>query len=194
MAQYDFGTIDPVPTSGTQLSLILNQWRNAVHTLHQGSSRPTYAVSGMFWIDNSGSPWLLKIYDGTNDITVGPIVTGGFSGRLERGTARPAWAANGTLWVNNSGGTLILNYYDGTTDIAMGAISPSIFGMPVGIEAAWPGPKEPTGWLFEFGQAVSRTTYAALLAVLTVAVTGTTSSGSVTVTGVSEDLSALGLV
>ena len=32
---------------------------------HQGPSEPSYVVSGMLWIDDSVSPWVLKFYDGT---------------------------------------------------------------------------------------------------------------------------------
>lgn len=39
-------------------------------------------------------------------------------------------------------------------------------GVPVGAEFAFAGPVAPSGYLFEFGQAVSRTTYADLFAVI----------------------------
>ena len=68
MSQYDFGSIDPDTVSGTELAAMLNQHRDAVHSLHQGGSRPAYAVTGMRWIDNSSSPWLVKLFDGDVDI------------------------------------------------------------------------------------------------------------------------------
>lgn len=65
---------------------------------------------------------------------------------------------------------------------------------PIGGEAPCARIRAPNGWLFEFGQAVSRTTYAALLAALTEAVTATRSDGSPILTSVSVDLREFGLV
>lgn len=69
MSQYNFGTINPATKTGTALANDLNSWRDAVHTLHRGSSRPSYAVAGMHWIDDSTTPWALKIFDGVSTDT-----------------------------------------------------------------------------------------------------------------------------
>lgn len=69
MSQYDFGTINPATKTGTALANDLNSWRDALHTLHRGSSRPSYAVAGMHWIDDSTTPWALKIFDGVSTDT-----------------------------------------------------------------------------------------------------------------------------
>jgi len=69
MSQYDFGTIDPDEIGGTELAAMLNQHRDALHAQHKGSSRPAYAVAGMRWLDDSGTPWLIKRYDGLADVT-----------------------------------------------------------------------------------------------------------------------------
>lgn len=42
-------------------------------TNHSGVSRPSYAKAGTFWIDTSASPWTLKQFTGTNDVTVGTL-------------------------------------------------------------------------------------------------------------------------
>lgn len=68
------------------------------------------------------------------------------------------------------------------------------FLVPTGAEFDFAGITAPTGFLMEYGQAVSRTTYSDLLAVLTATTGGTLTSGSPTVTGVSDDLTGLGLV
>lgn len=60
MPQFDFGTMDPDLTDGTELASILNQWRDAVNSAHKGPSAPTYAKVGMCWIDDSATPWALK--------------------------------------------------------------------------------------------------------------------------------------
>ena len=68
MSQYDFGSIDPDEVGGTELAAMLNQHRDALHSLHRGGSRPAYAVAGLRWIDNSAAPWLVKLFDGAVDI------------------------------------------------------------------------------------------------------------------------------
>src|ERR1700740_853390 len=73
MSQFDFGAMDPNVVSGTVLASDLNSWRTALHSMHKGSSRPSYAIAGTMWIDDSGSPWLIKLYDGSQDITLGSI-------------------------------------------------------------------------------------------------------------------------
>jgi microcystin-dependent protein len=181
-SQYDFGTIVPETTTGTQLASHLNAWRTALNTLHAGSSRPAYAAAGTLWLDTSGSPWLLKVYGGSADVTLGPIDDAVLAGRLRVGSARPTYAATGTLWVNTSSGSPVLTYYNGTTDIAMGPIASQSMGVAPGVEAPFAGPFAPTGWLLEYGQAVSRTTYAALLDAIAPSFACTTTSGNAGVT------------
>jgi hypothetical protein len=66
MTQFDFGTIDPTVVDGTELGDDLNQWRDAIYSMHRAGTRPSYIVPGMMWIDDSGgaSSWLLKVYFG----------------------------------------------------------------------------------------------------------------------------------
>lgn len=79
MSQYDFGTIDPATKSGSALATDLNSWRTALHSCHKGAAQPSYRIAGIQWIDDSGSPWLLKVYDGTDWITQGSIDAAGNS-------------------------------------------------------------------------------------------------------------------
>ncbi|MEM7445063.1 MAG: hypothetical protein AAF414_17210 [Pseudomonadota bacterium] len=68
MSQYDFGTIDPDTKNGTDLAVDLNNWRDGVHSLHRGASRPAYLPAGGLWIqDVSSTSWILRLWDGTND-------------------------------------------------------------------------------------------------------------------------------
>lgn len=64
MSQYDFGTIDPYVVDGVQLAGMLNQDRDAMHTLHRGATRPAYAVPGMWWINDSAGAanWVVMVY------------------------------------------------------------------------------------------------------------------------------------
>lgn len=73
MSQYDFGNLES-PVSGTTLiNTHLEPWRNALHSNHSGSSRPAYAAAGMIWVDTSGTPWTVNIFDGTDDIAIGTV-------------------------------------------------------------------------------------------------------------------------
>lgn len=59
-------------------------------------------------------------------------------------------------------------------------------GILVGESKVWNGVRLPAGYLWEDGSAVSRVTYDALFDELTIQTTGTTTSGSVTITGVAS--------
>lgn len=65
--------------------------------------------------------------------------------------------------------------------------------MPIGATLPWDGPFAPAGWVFKFGQAMSRVTYAALMDALTAVVIGNAAAASNTLTGVSVDLRGRGL-
>jgi hypothetical protein len=72
MSQYDFGTMDPTTTSGSQLATVMNNLRDALISCHKGPSRPTYAVAGTIWLnDATPTAQALNFYDGTQDITFG---------------------------------------------------------------------------------------------------------------------------
>jgi hypothetical protein len=73
MSQFDLGTIDPDETSGTELADLLGDWRDAVHSSHSGSSRPSYVTAGMIWLDTSETPSVLKLYNGTDDVVLGTL-------------------------------------------------------------------------------------------------------------------------
>jgi microcystin-dependent protein len=66
MSQFDFGTMDPYVVDGVQLADSLNQWRDALHSMHRAASRPPYAVAGMMWINDSAGAanWVVNIYMG----------------------------------------------------------------------------------------------------------------------------------
>jgi CRISPR/Cas system-associated protein endoribonuclease Cas2 len=73
MPQNDYGN-PTSPFSGTQLNNRLRDWRDALHSLHRGTSRPSYAVPGMLWLlEISATEWRLQLYDGDTDILLGTI-------------------------------------------------------------------------------------------------------------------------
>mgnify|MGYP000753482880 CR=1 FL=1 len=63
---------------------------------------------------------------------------------------------------------------------------PNTSGVPVGTVIPVAGFTAPTNYAFAYGQAVSRTTYSSLLSALTLAQTGTLSSGSAVITGLAD--------
>lgn len=64
--------------------------------------------------------------------------------------------------------------------------------VPIGASMPYDGITEPNGWKFRNGQALSRTTYAALLGKIT-AVANATRNGTTTLSAVDTDLTGLGL-
>lgn len=73
MSQSDFGNLSS-PLSGANLiDTYLEPWRDALHSMHSGNSRPSYVAAGMLWLDTATTPWVWKLYDGSDDITIGTI-------------------------------------------------------------------------------------------------------------------------
>lgn len=61
------------PATPTEMATRMNDTLNALRTLHSGTSRPSYAVAQMLWVDTTTTPWVLKCYDGTDDISIATI-------------------------------------------------------------------------------------------------------------------------
>ena len=63
--------IDPTQTTGTQLAQLLNDFKDAVHSTHLGSSEPVYKTEGLLWIDDSSSGnYVFKLYNGSAWLTI----------------------------------------------------------------------------------------------------------------------------
>ena len=74
MAQHDYNIANQsFPSFRTDLNNVLS----AINTSNSGTSRPSGAVAGTIWLDTSGgvTAYLLKFFDGTDDITMGTINT-----------------------------------------------------------------------------------------------------------------------
>jgi len=117
MSQYDFGNLES-PLSGTTFfNTHLEPWRNALHSNHAGSSRPSYAVASMTWVNTTTNPHVLNYFDGSQDIPLGyiDISTNSFvpAGLLLNNTAATSnptvnddsadGYAVGSKWVNVTG-------------------------------------------------------------------------------------------
>jgi hypothetical protein len=79
MSQYDFGIIDPYVVDGVQLSSMLNNWRDALYSVQRGPTRPSFAVPGQIWIDDSAGTllWQVKLFiaPGIGDVVLYTINT-----------------------------------------------------------------------------------------------------------------------
>lgn len=54
------------PAGPTPVTLRINASLNAILSQHSGATAPAYATVGTPWLDTSGSPYLLKVYDGAS--------------------------------------------------------------------------------------------------------------------------------
>ncbi len=66
------------PTIGANKSGLVyrqedNDGKTALLNHHKGASAPSYAEAGAIWLDDSSTPWALKIYDGADWITLGGV-------------------------------------------------------------------------------------------------------------------------
>ena len=50
-----------------------NAGKQAILNHHKGSSAPSYAEAGIIWLNDSGTPWTLNVYDGSDWITLGAV-------------------------------------------------------------------------------------------------------------------------
>lgn len=53
-----------------------NDGKKALLNHHKGSSAPGYAEAGTLWLDDAATPWVLKLYDGADWVTIGNIHAG----------------------------------------------------------------------------------------------------------------------
>jgi len=75
MTQFSFGNLSSPLSGAALIDTYLEPWRDALLSLHSGSSRPSYAAAGIMWLDTTTNPWLLNVFDGADDITLGSINT-----------------------------------------------------------------------------------------------------------------------
>ena len=93
MAQVSDFTI--ANASGSAVRTDLNNVFAAIQSTNIGSSAPSGLAAGQIWIDNSATPWVLKVYDGSDHITVGTInaSTNAFNLAVAQGGTGAATAA-----------------------------------------------------------------------------------------------------
>lgn len=69
MSQYDMAIAGT--NSGTELVAALGSWEAALLSCHSGTTRPSYSVAGTVWMNTAATPWVVYMYDGTDDIQWG---------------------------------------------------------------------------------------------------------------------------
>lgn len=62
--------------SGASVRSDLNGALAALGTTMMGTGNPPSPQAGLLWIDSNGTPWILKVYDGVDWITIGTINAG----------------------------------------------------------------------------------------------------------------------
>jgi len=72
MSQVVFESIVPSVTSGNELALILNDFKDAIISGFSGTTRPSEIDPGGYWIDTTNNPtsWDYKLFTGVSDILV----------------------------------------------------------------------------------------------------------------------------
>lgn len=87
------------PATPTAMATRIDDSLGALLSLHRGASRPAYATGGMLWVDDTGEPWLLKMYDGAADRLLGDV-------NPSSGAVR--WRGSGELLTGITSGTVPL--------------------------------------------------------------------------------------
>jgi len=81
--------------SGLQYRNADNDGKKALLNHHKGSAAPGYAEAGMIWLDDTATPWIMKIYDGTDWIGLGTV----------NASTNLYVPYNTSIWAGTSGGT-----------------------------------------------------------------------------------------
>lgn len=173
MSQFDFGNlISPLPGADF-IDNKLEPWRDALHSMHMGPSRPSYAIPGLMWVDNSGSTWVLKMFQGSSDIVLGAVnqttlefttssqlfyntfaSTNPTPGDDELDGFRP-----GSIWINLTTTEVFMAVSVNTAAAVWILISGNV---PSGSVIDYAGPNAPFGYLFPYGQLLLRADYPTL--------------------------------
>lgn len=61
------------PSGAGLMDDYLDKDQQNVLTSNSGIQRPSYAVAGTKWLDTLATPWVLKMYDGMSDVTLGTV-------------------------------------------------------------------------------------------------------------------------
>lgn len=88
MSQSDL-VIQTSGVSGVAFGQDVENGLKALGSTSKGSSAPSTAYAGQMWLDDSGSPWVLKLYDGSDWITLFEVDASGDTATAAGGSAMP---------------------------------------------------------------------------------------------------------
>lgn len=182
------GTITPCSPAGTQIWDQLTASTDSSATIFAGASAGTPNAITVTAPGFSGTDGQVINYISTNTNTAAATFNpSGFGAvPIVRDSATGPAALTGGELVATNAVSLIYDATAGTFHILSPVTWPNAGGVPVGTTIDVSGFTAPSGYAFTYGQAISRTTFAALLAALTNGQTGTISSGSPTITGLTD--------
>lgn len=194
MSQFDFGNLSSPLSGANFIDNNLEPWRDALHSCHSGATRPSYAVNGLLWLDNSNaSLWILKMFQGSTDIVLGSLdpVTNKFTTStqvLNNITANrnpivtddsSKGYTDGSVWINTTTTEVFM-----AVSVGIGAASWLLISgnVPSGTILDYAGPTAPFGYIFPYGQTLLIADYPTLFNAI-----GTTYGGNGTTTFVAPD-------
>jgi microcystin-dependent protein len=162
-------------------------------TIYAGASAGTPNAITVTAPAFSGTDGQVINYISTNTNTAAATINPSSFGAVAivRDSATGPGALTGGELVATNAVSLIYDATAGTFHILSPVTWPNTSGVPVGTIIEVAGFTAPTNYAFAYGQAVSRTTYSGLFSALTSAQSGIISSGSPTITGLS-DITQLG--
>lgn len=178
----------PCSPSGDQIWDQLTASTDSSATIFAGASAGTPNAITVNAPAFSGTDGQVINYISTNTNTGGATLNPSGFGAVQivrDSSTGPAALVGGELVATNAV-SVIYDATAGTFHILSPVTWPNTSGVPVGTVLDFPGYTAPTSYAFAYGQAVSRTTFASLMSVLTLAQTGSISSGSPTITGLAD--------
>jgi microcystin-dependent protein len=182
------GTITPCSPAGTQIWDQLTASTDSSTTIFAGASAGTPNAVTVNAPAFSGTDGQVINYISTNTNTSGATFNPSGFGAIpivRDGSTGPAALTGGELVATNAV-SLIYDATAGTFHILSPVTWPASGGVPVGTVVPFPGFTAPSGYAFAYGQAISRTTFASLFTAYTLAQSGSISSGSPTITGLTD--------
>jgi hypothetical protein len=176
------------PGSGTQIWDQLTADTSSSVTIYAGASAGTPNSITVTAPAFSGSDGQVINYISTNTNTGGATINPSSFGAVQivRDSATGPGALTGGELVATNAVSLIYDATAGTFHILSPVTWPNTSGVPVGTVIEVAGFTAPTNYAFAYGQAVNRSSFSSLFSAITSAQTGSISSGTPTITGLSD--------
>ena len=187
------GGISPCSPAGVTIWDQLTASTDSSATIFAGASAGTPNAITVNAPAFSGTDGQVINYISTNTNTAAATLNPSGFGAVPvvRDSATGPGALTGGELVATNAVSVIYDATAGTFHILSPVTWPNTSGVPVGTIIPVSGFTAPTNYAFAYGQAVSRTTFAILFSAITLTQTGSISSGSPTITGLT-DTSQLG--